>query len=282
VDLRSLADNARVAWRRRASANDFVRRLAWLYSHRLPRRWRPQTWTIGFRYPPPLGFVRLRVRANCGADAFIHSEIFEQQCYRLPLGRAPATILDLGANIGLSAVFLSRLYPDSRMACVEPMADNVRLLRHNLELNGIVAEVIAAAVDTADGVVTMARGERDYAHRIADAASPQDSLFEVPGLSVPAILRRLGWSRVGLVKMDVEGHEAALFAGDCDWLDRVDAMCIEWHGDGGAERLAALAKRFGFAAPRQLPIWFMTRHASALSQNKVSECASSLDTTKGR
>lgn len=250
-----------MAWRRRASATDLVRRLAWLYSHRLPRPLCPQTWTIGFQYPAPLGLVRLCVRSNRGADAFIHSEIFEQQCYRLPLHRAPATILDLGANIGLSTIFLARLYPHSRLACVEPIADNVRLLRHNLELNGIAADVIAAAVDTADGVVTMQRGERDYAHRIADAASPQGVLFEGPALSIPAILRRLGWTRIGLVKMDVEGHENRLLTQNCEWLGQVDALCLEYHHHGAAEELSRIADRFGFAAPRLLPgnLWLLTR-----------------------
>ena len=265
MDLRSLADNARVAWQRRANASDFIRRLAWTYSHRLPRRLRPQTWTIAFRYPAPIGSVRLCVRSNRGADAFIHSEIFEQQCYGLPLSRAPATILDLGANIGLSAIFLARLYPGSRIACVEPITDNVRLLRHNLELNGIAADVIVAAVDTADGVVTMARGERDYAHRIADAASQHDSLGGVPALSIPTILRRLGWSRVGLVKMDVEGHEKRLFAQSCEWLDQVDALCLEYHHHGAAEVLSRIADRFGFAVPRLLRgnLWLLTRQDRA-------------------
>jgi FkbM family methyltransferase len=261
VDLQSLAGNVRVSWQRRASANDFVQRLAWLYSHRLPRRLRPQIWRIGFRYPAPLGLVRLCLRSNHGADAFIHSEVFEQQCYRVPLRRTPATILDLGANIGLSAIFLARLYPDSRLACVEPMADNVRLLRHNLELNGIAADVIAAAVDPADGFITMERGERDYAHRIADAASPQGSLLDVPAVSVPAILRRLGWSRVGLVKMDVEGHEKRLLAQNCEWLDQVDALCLEYHHHQAAQELSRIADRFGFDAPRLLPsnLWLLTR-----------------------
>jgi FkbM family methyltransferase len=265
VDWRSLAGNARAAWRRRTSANDLVQDMAWLYSHRLPPRLRPQTWTIGFRYPAPLGSVRLCVRSNRGADAFIHSEVFEQQCYSLPLRLAPETILDLGANIGLSAIFLARVYPHSRVACVEPIADNVRLLRHNLKLNGIAADVIAAAVDTADGVVTMERGQRDYAHRIADAAAPPGAMLEASAFTVPTILRRLGWGRVGLVKMDVEGHENRLLAQNCDWLNRVEALCLEYHHHFAAEELRQVADRFGFVAPRLLPsnLWLLARHGCA-------------------
>ena len=189
--------------------------------------------------------MRLHLRANNGADAYVHSEVFENQYYLLPLRPAPATILDLGANIGLSAIYFARCYPESRIACVEPMPGNLKLLIRNLKENAVEGEVIAAAIDAKDGVVAMERGAADYGHRIAAAAASGVSL-EVASVSVLSILRRLGWDRIGLLKVDIEGHEAALFARDCDWLDRVDAMCIEWHGEGGDACLASLAKRFGF------------------------------------
>lgn len=263
MDLRIFADNARLAWQRRASVSDFIRRLAWLYSHRLPQRLRPQTWTIGFRYPAPLGALRFCVRPNDGADAFIHSEIFEHEHYRLPLERPPGTILDLGANIGLAAVYFGCRYPAAAIACVEPWPDNLRLLARNLELNGVSAAIIPAAIHSGDGGVLLELAERDYAHKIV--MQPADRVkrtMQVDAVSVPTVLRRLGWDRIGLVKVDIEGHEAVLFGGDCAWLDRVDALCIEWHVENGPARLACLARRFGFAEPRQLPgAWFMSKTA---------------------
>lgn len=263
MDLRSLVGNARVAWRRRASPRDLVRGLGWLYSHRLPRRLRPQTWTIGFRYPAPLGALRLCVRSNDGADAFIHSEIFEHEHYRLPLERAPDTILDLGSNIGFAATYFGRRYPAAAIACVEPWPDNLRLLARNLELNGVTAIVFPAAIHNCDGRVLLEPAERDYAHRIVTAAGgAARARLEVEAVSMPTILRRLGWDRIGLLKVDIEGHEAVLFDGDCTWLAQVDAMCIEWHVANGPARLADLARRFGFTEPRQLPgAWFMSKTA---------------------
>src|ERR1700731_2839610 len=111
MDLRKLRENTAVAWGRRASTADFVRQMALLYADKLPAMLKPQEWTIRFRYPAPVGHLRLHLRSNNGADAFVHSEIFEHQYYRLPLRAAPATILDLGANIGLSAIYFARCYP---------------------------------------------------------------------------------------------------------------------------------------------------------------------------
>jgi hypothetical protein len=87
-------------------------------------------------------------------------------------------------------------------------------------------------------------------------------LLDVPAISIPTLLENLGWDRIGLMKVDIEGHEKILFAGDCNWLDRVDAICIEWHDElsEAKRQLEIIASRFGFTPPQLLPgIWFMSR-----------------------
>ena len=244
----------------RASAADFARRMVWLYADKVPAMRESREWTIRFHYPDPIGCVRLHLRSNSGADAFVHSEVFEHQYYRLPLRFAPATILDLGANIGLSAIYFARCYPESRIACVEPMPGNLKLLIRNLRENAVEAEVIAAAIDAKDGVVAMEYGAADYGHKIA-AAAPSSVSPEVASFSVPSILRRLGWNRVGLLKIDIEGHESVLLSQACEWLVRVDALCVEYHHDFAEAELGRLARQFGFLPPTRLPgeIWFLTR-----------------------
>jgi len=270
MDLRRLRENIAVAWGRRASTADFVRQLAWLYSDKLPKTLKPQEWTIRFRYPAPIGRLRLHLRSNNGADAFTHSEVFEHQYYRLPLRFPPATILDLGANIGLSAIYFARRYPESRIACVEPMPGNLKSLIRNLRENAVEAEVIAAAIDAKDGVVAMEYGAADYGHRIAAATTSVS--IEVASVSVPTIMHRLGWDRIGLVKIDIEGHEHALLSQDCGWLADVDALCVEYHHDFAEAELGRLARQFGFLPPSRLPgeIWFLTRPDDLAAQKPVS------------
>jgi FkbM family methyltransferase len=271
MDLLRFRENTAVAWSRRASTADFARQMAWLYSGKLPATLKPREWTIRFRYPAPVGCLRLHLRSNNGADAFVHSEVFEHQYYRLPLRFAPATILDLGANIGFSAIYFARRYPGSRIACVEPVPDNVRLLIRNLKDNAVEAEVIAAAVDAKDGVVAMERSAADYGHKIA-AVAPSAAWLDVASVSVPSILRRLGWARVGLLKIDIEGHESVLLSQACEWLADVDALCVEYHHDFADAELGRLARQFGFLPPSRLPgeIWFLTRPDDLAAQKPVS------------
>jgi FkbM family methyltransferase len=169
----------------------------------------------------------------------------------------------LGANAGFTSVYFARVYPSASLAYVEPVPDNVRILTWNLELNEIEPVVFPGAADAGDGCVVMELGVMDYGHKIASPPIESKLRVEVAGFSVPTILRRLGWDRVGLLKIDIEGHERALFAGDCEWLKQVDNMCIECHEGFGARDLQMLAERFNFCMPRALPgIWFMNREAS--------------------
>jgi FkbM family methyltransferase len=252
--------NIATSWSRCVGVTDVARYMLWLYSRRLPRAWQ-RDWTIRFRYPPPVGALALRLRGNDGADGFIHSEVFEHHYYRLPLDRPPATILDLGAHIGLTAIYFGRMFPDAELVCVEPIPENLALLARNLDLNGVRATLISAAIDVSDHRVMMELHARDYDHRIATpgegSARPT---IEVAAVSVRSILRQVGWKRIGLLKVDIEGHEAVLLTGDCDWLDQVDSMCIECHDGFDEAALHRLAARYGFARPRRLPgIWFLSR-----------------------
>ena len=257
-----LLHNLSMSWSRRAHSGDFVRQMLWRYAGRMPRLLRRPNWTIAFHCPPPAGGVRLLVRDNAGADLFIYSEVFEHEYYDLPLDRPPATILDIGANIGLTAIYFARAFPDARIACVEPVDDNLRLLRRNLDMNGICAEIFAAAAHVDDGSVTMERAATDYGHRVADTAtSAGGALFTVAAITVPTMLQHLGWERIGLAKIDIEGHEIALLSQNCDWLHAVDTLCLEYHGDHAEAHLTAVAGAYDFQLPQLMPagLWLLTR-----------------------
>jgi FkbM family methyltransferase len=218
--------------------------------------------TITFRYPPPIGEIRLVVRDNA-ADAFIHGEVFEHHYYRLPLVTPPKTILDLGANTGMTAVYFARTYPDAQIACLEPIDRNIDVLRSNLELNAVKACVFPAAIDTSDGSLHMVLTDKDYGHHVASDVSGERTV-EVEALSVPTVMERLGWNRIDLLKVDIEGHEKALFASECDWLRHCEAACIECHEGFGEPDLVELAAKYGFAPPIRLPgIWLLRRGEAA-------------------
>lgn len=261
MDFQWFLRNLATSWRHRASVKDFFRRILWIYSHKVPRFFRPLEQVIGFAFAAPLGKIRVLVRNNSGSDAFIFGEVFHHEYYQLPLAVSPATILDLGSNAGFTAIYFARTYPGACIACVEPMSDNIRVLRRNCDLNGIKAEIFPAAITVRDGSVLMEVAVMDYGHKIVEGGQSESSgTVEVSGLCVATILRRLNWERIGLLKVDIEGYEKPLFAEKCSWLNLVDAMCIECHDSFDERDLHRIAQDFGFRPPKRLPgIWLMTR-----------------------
>jgi FkbM family methyltransferase len=195
--------------------------------------------------------VRLALRTN-GFDVDIADEIFARGAYRF---RIPGvrTILDLGGNTGMASVFFRLVFPDAALACVEPVPANLRTLRRNLELNGLEVRVFEAAVGPEDGttqfqVISDPRsGSAIYSE---PAAVPDATYLTVPMISVDSILQALGWDRIDLLKIDIEGGERQLLANRPPWLARVGAMVGEGHiGWGGKytfEDLAAQLHPFGF------------------------------------
>ena len=94
--------------------------------------------------------VILTYRLNRG-DMQSICEVWLEQAYRLPSSEKRNVLVDLGAHIGLSSLWLARKYGFQRIICVEPVQSNARLATINLKSNGIQAEIIEAAIGSMDG-----------------------------------------------------------------------------------------------------------------------------------
>lgn len=120
--------------------------------------------------------------------------------------------LDLGANLGLHTIVLSRL--GLSVIAVEPDPIHLDQLRNNLGLNLIENVLVKpAAVSTANGVSEFIRvkGNTTGSH-LADSTgkNPYGGVdkFKVSTLDFNEILRSINGSAI--VKMDVEGYESKL------------------------------------------------------------------------
>ena len=231
-------------------------RIKWLYGDKpFVRPFLTGTHRIKFHYPFPINELELVVRDNRGSDNFIFGEVFDHQYYDFALPFTPLTILDLGANVGFTAIFFARKYPNAEIACVEPMPNNLETLKSNFELNSIASKVFASAISTQDGTIQMEIASLDYGHKVAGieyGKALSGEILEVHGISVKTLMQQLGWKRIGLLKIDIEGYEAILLRDNCDWLSLVDAMCIECHEGYDESDLNILSKDYGFNPPLRL------------------------------
>lgn len=167
-----------------------------------------------------------RLRMDGGSDIATFDEVIVDRCYDLPFELAPTTIIDAGANIGLTAAYFAVTYPDATIVTIEPDPSNFELLQHNVAPYANVHPV-RAAVWTSSGTVRLGdprNGPRGF--RVDDAA-PRG--FDVDAVTLVEIMDRFGMDTVDLLKIDVEGAEVELFADPSAWIDRVGAIAIELH-----------------------------------------------------
>lgn len=169
--------------------------------------------------------TELTYRLNRG-DVRAIAEVWIANAYELPFEIRPRNIIDLGANIGASGVWFLRRYGGARLLAVEPVEANADLARINLARTGIEVEVLTAAVGLRAGSALFEVSETSTLGRFGELG------IEVPVVTVESLIDRFPRDEtIDLVKIDIEGAEEELLAGELAWLDRVSCVVVEMHGD---------------------------------------------------
>jgi FkbM family methyltransferase len=170
------------------------------------------------------GGITLTYRFNKG-DIWSLREVWLLECYKFPADISPRRVLDLGANIGLTAAWLATHYPVQRVIAVEPVGSNEALVRQNLAQNHVNALVLGAAVGSKDGSVNFVeRAESNFGRADYGAAGT------TPMISMNTLLKtHCSGERVDLLKLDIEGGEQELLGSNLEWLQNVDAIIAEFH-----------------------------------------------------
>ncbi len=168
------------------------------------------------------------------------------------LGPAPV-IVDAGAHIGVASAWFARRYPGALVLAFEPNPATFALLAANIRQNGLrrVAAFNAAVAPVAgatplwtlpgdswgDATVRHSWHDGQPVRRLDAAAVTLSSLLVGP---------------VDLLKLDVEGVEAAVLAEAAPRLDRVRRLVLEFHGSAGnpANRLEEVLHTLGEAGFR--------------------------------
>jgi FkbM family methyltransferase len=161
------------------------------------------------------------------------------------LSLAGAVCVDVGANVGLHTVLMSRLAgPAGRVFAFEPDPDNFRLLETNLRLNeGRNVTARQCAIGDADGVCRLARNPRNYADCRVTSDLPTWRSHEVPMTTLDAALPALPPGAVKFIKLDVQGSECRVLRGMRGILARhPDVVMVVEVFPGGLRQAGASAR----------------------------------------
>lgn len=158
-------------------------------------------------------------------------EVLVEEVYRCDLPFEPKSVLDLGANIGLTSLWMWRRQlrdaEGGRIIAVEPAAANADVAETNFRLNGIQGEVVRAAVGQRSGIAAFMPRAESNVGRLANGSGA----VSIPVIGIRELMARFPGGTVDLVKMDIEGSEGPMLSGDLDWLTGVRALIVEWHDE---------------------------------------------------
>lgn len=157
------------------------------------------------------------------------------------------TVIDLGSNIGLTVRLWQRHFPGARVCAVEPDAANIAMLERNALVppvpQGGRPLIAACCVAGTPGVVTLDRSGAEWGFSMKRSAGAPGAAVEA--ITMDQLLSRFGHEggEIDILKCDIEGAEAEVFRGECEWLCRVRHLAIELHEPYTVEAFLADVER---------------------------------------
>ncbi|MBH1937771.1 FkbM family methyltransferase [Streptomyces sp. AV19] len=228
---------------------------------------------------------------NAVETEFLYREIFVERCYArngIALNRGDV-VFDVGANIGLAALFFHKECPGLTFHAFEPGPGPYGALKANIAAHGIDAEATQCAISDRPGTApltyfpqcTAASGfHPDLEEQVAvgravllnsgfraedvDAmeadyqAQWNPETVESPVHTLSEVIAERNVASIGLLKVDVEKSELQVLQGltDEDW-PKVRQCVVEVHDiDGRLRTILSLLTEHGFATALEQDLVF--------------------------
>lgn len=194
------------------------------------------------------------------SDAEIYRDVVIGREYDQPLTFSPRTIVDVGANCGMTSLFYANRYPRAYIVAVEAEASNYTALVKNTRAYPNI-RAIHAALWHREGQVEVFppwprwKGWGKWGFRVREGNGCR-------AITLPTLMREVGIDQIDILKVDVEGAEREIFS-NCDWIDKVRLLAIELHDrdtPGCSEAVNAVTS--GFEKIERGPVTFYARRQS--------------------
>lgn len=166
------------------------------------------------------------IRANTSdIPSFFHVFFEKQYLFKLP--EKPEIIVDCGSNIGLFAIQMKNMYPDSKIICIEPDCSNFCMLQKNLKpYNNIFLENKGLWNEN-----TKLRTYDKYkTGKWGIVVEEDNDKGKIKGITMDSIMKKYAINHIDLLKIDIETSEKTVFASNYEtWLPKVKTIIIELH-----------------------------------------------------
>ena len=142
-----------------------------------------------------------------------HGEYHLAEIQRLNLLPPGSVVLDLGTNIGITAILIAKMFPGVRIIGVEAMPPNFACALENIKHNGVADRITVlngAMSSNTLAPVNMTysgpnSGGSSFATEMMDGGYTHE--FTIQPITIEEIVHHFGVTHVSFVKLDCEGCE---------------------------------------------------------------------------
>ena len=134
-------------------------------------------------------------------------------------------VMDIGAHVGVVAIYLAKKYDEITVHCYEPDPVNFTRLERNIIANGVEDSIIAInKAISFDGRMLNLRG--DYSGQMSALGDGHRSVT-VESITLSDALQDI--DRLAVLKIDCEGMEYEILENSLELMGRVDRLIGEFH-----------------------------------------------------
>ena len=182
------------------------------------------------------------------AGTVINNVIRAEYGHFKPSGE-PEWMIDAGAYIGDTAAYFLSCFPKLKVIALEPNPDNHAIADQNLKPYGNRVVLLKKGLFSKEGELCFSGSGTGGA--ISDAG------IKINCTSLPGLIRQFSIPRINILKMDIEGAEEAVFLSAPEaWLNRVDLLIMEIHGDSIRSLITRVMTANDFSMEYYRSIWY--------------------------
>lgn len=168
-----------------------------------------------------------RLRPNT-TDFDTYEHVFVMKQYDIHINFKPRTIIDGGANIGMSAIYYALRYPDAKIISLEVSPENFEQLKYNTR-NFPNVKPICKGIWNETGhlkIIDEGKGANAFMVQKVDTAGSDT----IPAISIADIMKEEKVDILDIVKLDIEGAEKMVFENNYEeWLPKTRLLIVELH-----------------------------------------------------
>jgi FkbM family methyltransferase len=194
-------------------------------------------------------------------DLFVLYEVLASKAYYIAPRLLPPnevnTIVDCGANIGTTSLFLAARYPRATIFSIEPHPENFTLLEANVVQEPRITPIRACVTGVPKNAVRFTIDDAAWGNRIATG----DHGVLVPAITIDELCDQKGLAKINLLKLDIEGGEEEVLKNGT-FMSRTEHIIIELHGNYTFPHFQRDVARWGFVAQEAQPpeTYMVTAH----------------------